>query len=250
MSDHAEQLPPALFDWPRRSVFAPYLLGFIALSALAHLATFFLFRVVYPERVSIPAPPSQVTLLAPTTPDNQALLRWIESEEPAHLASGRGSYTPEMAGSKYKASFETPRTMPRTLSQAATVTPFPPAKTPLEMIRSAVPREESVSSGENAVSTTMLFGSELRGRIDPENATFTPQTKSREPVEPAEFLIGVSGEGRVRYVFLQHSSGVRALDTEVEERVNRLVFATSETALVWERLQVRWGDDVYTEKAP
>src|SRR5438046_2467524 len=92
-----ESPSPLIFDWPRRSRFSFVFLGCVAASALAHAATFFLFQVVYPQNVSIPQAPPRVSLLTPSSPENIALLHWIEAEDPALAAAGVTTNPPGLA---------------------------------------------------------------------------------------------------------------------------------------------------------
>ena len=66
--------PGLIFDWSLRERFPLILFGCVFLSAVAHVATFFLFQVIYPQRVTISPPPPQVELLTASSPENEALL--------------------------------------------------------------------------------------------------------------------------------------------------------------------------------
>src|SRR5579871_1381696 len=91
----------------------PFILFLCVLgSVLLHAATFFLFQVVYPQRVTIPAPAPRVSLLTPSSPENIALLRWIEAEDPALVASDHADAPPGLAEVRYRPSFARPRTAP------------------------------------------------------------------------------------------------------------------------------------------
>src|SRR5947209_19467100 len=84
----------------------PYLLFFCVFgSLLAHAGTFFLFHVVYPQRVTIPQPAPHVSLLNPSSPENIALLRWIEAEDPALVATDNPSIPPGLVDVRYRRSF-------------------------------------------------------------------------------------------------------------------------------------------------
>ena len=54
---------------------------FLLLSGLAHVGTFFLFHVVYPEHATLPAPSPRVAVLSEDNPAHAPLLRWIEAED-------------------------------------------------------------------------------------------------------------------------------------------------------------------------
>jgi hypothetical protein len=236
---------PLIFSWAKRPRFAAFLPSFLVLSLLAHIGTFFVFRVVYPERVSIPAPPPEVVLLTPHGPENQALLRWIESEEPALIASSVRSADEPILAVKYRPSFETLRTMPRPAVTNATEVQFPPAKPPLDLIRSAAQRHEQPAVAIKPLPTKLFFGGALAARPVAKEPPFEIVSKSSVPLEPTEFLLGVSGMGEVSYTFLQRSCGVPALDLAAAEHLERISFEAREDETAWGMARVSWGDDAY-----
>jgi hypothetical protein len=68
------------FEWPTRERFPWALFGFVFLSLVAHVATFFIFQVTYPQRVTIPPPGPQVAVLAPLHVDHTGgWARWSAS---------------------------------------------------------------------------------------------------------------------------------------------------------------------------
>src|ERR1700733_6449459 len=104
--------PDLTFHWPVEKGFPFVLFVCVAGSLFAHAATFFLFQVVYPQRVTIPQPAPHVSLLTPSSPENIALLRWIEAEDPALLANDNPVVPPGLAMVRYRPSFNTLRTEP------------------------------------------------------------------------------------------------------------------------------------------
>src|SRR5882757_7824418 len=101
-----------IFEWPERERFPFILFGCVFLSLVAHVATFFVFQVVYPQRVTIPPPPPQVSLLTASSPENQALLRWIAAEDPALVASARSVVPPGLLEVPYRPSYTTGHAVP------------------------------------------------------------------------------------------------------------------------------------------
>src|SRR5580704_14943328 len=96
--------PDLTFSTPNDAGF-PFILFLCVLgSLLAHAATFFLFQVVYPQRVTIPQPAPQVSLLTPSSAENMALLRWIEAEDPALVANDNPVVPPGLAEVRYRPS--------------------------------------------------------------------------------------------------------------------------------------------------
>ena len=102
------------------------LLAFGGLSLLAHAASFLLFLVSYPPHVTIPPAASQVVIISADDPDQQPLLRWIESEDPALIAASAHPVPPRLFELKYEPSYLVPRTAPRTMPE----TPGRPERAP------------------------------------------------------------------------------------------------------------------------
>lgn len=236
---------PLLFAWEKRRRLGAFLPVFLALSLLAHGATFFLFRVVYPARVTIPPPTPEVTLLTPGTPEAQALFRWIDAEDPALVATGASGPPIVLREVRYRPSFEKIRTAPRTVPAPPTTVQFPPAKPPLEIIHSSDsrPREEPVKAAPQPTRLGFAGSLEGRARVGEPALIFTQPASA--PLESAQFLVGVSAEGKVRFTFRQKSSGSEAKDAEAAAHLERLAFAPASEAITWGIARVEWGDDAY-----
>jgi hypothetical protein len=243
-ADAAAQAP-FVFPWRTGHRLAPFLPGFLLLSLAAHFATFFLFRVVYPQRVSIPPPPPQVSLLMPISPENQALLRWIESEDPALVGSGAGGLAPAVPDVQYRPSFNFVRTAPRTVPPPPQTLRFPSAQPALAIIRSAEIRAKPEPPTVIARPTKCEFDARLAARIPEEAARFSPIHRAKDPLEPATFLIGVAADGTVRFTFLQHPCGDAAIDAEAAEHLSKMKFAPSPDPMTWSVASIFWGDDAF-----
>jgi hypothetical protein len=61
MSAMSQRPEPLLFPPEKRRPLSVILPGFLALSVIGHFSAFFIFQVVYPQRVTIPMPAPQVT---------------------------------------------------------------------------------------------------------------------------------------------------------------------------------------------
>jgi hypothetical protein len=247
-ADAAAQAP-FVFPWRKGHRLAAFLPGFLLLSLTMHFATFFLFRVVYPQRVSIPPPPPQVSLLMPTTPENQVFLRWIESEDPALVASGAGTAPPVVPDVQYRPSFNAVRTAPRAVPAPPQTLHFPPAKPPLDIIRSGETRTRPSPPMVILQPTRFQFEEKLAARLSNEAAHFAPEHRAKDPLEPATFLIGVAADGAVRFTFLQHPCGDATLDTEAADRLSRIRFAPGAEEMIWSIVPVSWGDDAFVTTA-
>src|SRR5688572_15066740 len=78
------------------------LLVFILISPFGHFCSFFLFQVFYPPQASLKPPHPSFTVLDPRRPDHQALLRWIDAEDPAPAATGAASITDRLLNVQYR----------------------------------------------------------------------------------------------------------------------------------------------------
>ena len=242
--------PDLLFAWEKPLRFRWAFFGLLVLSALVHVATFFLFQIVYPPRVTIPPLAPEVSLLLPTSPEYRALLRRIEAEDPALIASVTAAPPPGLLEVKYHASYETVRTQPRTVAEDTAVVQFPSPKDPLAIIRSGARGGSPTTVAPPPVPTRVTFPTALaaRARQSAQPWNFNPRTTT--PLEPATFLIGVTDRGEVRYVFLQHSSGDSILDAQAAAQLPYFDFTPAEIPIAWGIATIVWGDDAYGERDP
>lgn len=241
--------PPApadsalLFAWEKPRGFWTWLPLFVLLSLLAHAATFFVFRVVYPARASLPPVSPQITVLLPT-PENAAFLRWIEAEDPALIATAQPLVPPGLVKAEYRASYEVIRTAPRGLAEPATRMDYPSERSPLSIIRSGEPAAARPAPAHAPQPTALVFSGGLAQRALTRPAALH-FTKSPAPLAPARFLLGVTDRGEVRYVFPQDSSGHSAIDAEAAAAVSQLSFAPADAPIAWGFATVQWGNDAY-----
>jgi hypothetical protein len=246
--------PGTTFHWDVRRRFPTVLPGFILLSLLAHAATFFIFRVTYPPQASMSAPPPAVTVLDPKRPDHQALLRWIESEDPSPGINGANTITDRLLQVEYKPSYAKLRTPPLTLPEEVVRTQFPPARDPLTIIRSVEPKPLALAPPPAGNPTRVAFAESLQGRAAGPFPRFDVVAKSSGLLEEAAFLIGVDALGVVQYVMLQSSSGNPASDEEAATYLSTLKLAPADQAISWGRATIQWGGDAFassdTTRAP
>ncbi len=242
--------PELLFEWERPARFRWKFFALILLSAVVHLSTFFLFQIVYPPRVTIPPPAPEVSLLLPTTPENRALLRRIEAEDPALIATTPSVTPPDLFQQKYLASYQTVRTQPRTVAAEAPVIRYPAPQDPLTLIRSVAQPAQLASVAPPPVPTRVKFSTALANRAPKEIPAWNFTPRATAPLEPATFLIGLTARGEVRYLFPQRPSGDPALDTQAAAKLPRLDFQKAEAEITWGIATVTWGDDAYGENNP
>jgi len=240
------------FSTPNDSGF-PFILFVCVLgSLLAHAATFFLFQVVYPERVTIPQPAPQVSLLTPSSPENIALLRWIEAEDPALIANDHPVAPPGLADVRYRPSFATPRTAPLGApAEPSHGVRFPRAKDKLSPVDSPAPIPEQPTPGV-AEKTSIGFSGALTGRAKPQNPSIVFAYQARAPVEPTTVLLGVNAQGEVRFSLLQNSSGDPGLDELALAYLRGIAFTPATAPMAWGFATISWGADAYltAQKTP
>ncbi|MDB6173028.1 MAG: hypothetical protein JWL59_2339 [Chthoniobacteraceae bacterium] len=234
----------ALFERKKSRAIFPWMPGFILVSLVAHTATFFLFNVVYPERATLPAPPPPITILDDSTPENQALLQWIEAENPALIAMAPQVEPPNLLKAEYRPSYQVIRTTPRTVAESIAGDQMPYAKDPLSIIRSSEKNAVRAPLPSKSQPTSLSFSGGLSSRelAKPPILSFS---KSSEPLDRIRFLIGVTDRGEVRFSFVQNSSGSKKLDAEAEVHLKNLSFVPAEPPLTWGFATFDWGSDVY-----
>ena len=232
--------PELVFHWPGSAKFSVLLFLCMAGSLFAHAATFFLFQVVYPTRVTIPQPAPHVSLLRPSSPENIALLRWIEAEDPALIARDNSVSPPGIGAVRYRPSFATPRTLPLGAPpEQPQPVRFPPAIDHLTATTAPAPLAPPAAA---AAPTVIQFLGELASRGLARNPPVAPHPLPA-PVTPTILLLGVDAEGAVRFQFLQQSSGDEALDAHASAHLRRLRFAPAEPEITWAHAAFTWGND-------
>jgi hypothetical protein len=238
--------PDLTFQWPVEKGFPFILFVCVSGSLLAHMLTFFLFQVVYPQRVTIPQPAPHVSLLTASSPENIALLRWIDAEDPALIAGDNSVVPPDLAEVHYQPSFAAPRTAPLSVPVEKTEgVPFPPAVDRLSPETGATVPEVSAVPGR---PTAVQFSGALTSRALVENPVLTAPHLAMAPVGPTVLLVGVNERGEVRYQILQPPlCGEPKLDELAVAHLRRLRFAPAETPMTWAYVTFAWGVDVYAE---
>jgi hypothetical protein len=228
------------FAWDFKRV--PLVLGgFCLLSLGAHIATFFLFQVVYPPQTSITAPPPPITVLDPSRPDHQALLRWADAEGPAPVASGPDILSERLLEVTYRPSYSTMRTAPLMLPETTAPAQYPPARDPVSIIRSAEPKPVAAAIPKAQRITRAVFSANLAAPETP----ITIAARSAESLEPAAFLIGVTDRGEIRFVIPQQSSGSPAMDAAASQALSRIKLQPTQSPITWATATIEWGADTF-----
>ena len=235
------------WDSPRRRKVA--ITGFLLGSLMLHALCFYAFQIIYPPAVALLPPPGRVTLIAPNTPDERVLLRWLEAEDPA-LAS-----TTQPLNEK-SLSIPTIQHAPSYLMRQPTLKEAPPF--PLEPgIPSAQPPGpvEALSKSARAAArtspTVLRFSPELEALGPAPGVEMKFSASRREAPQVAQFRVAVNENGEVRYCFLENSSGDGTLDEQARKYLALCRFsairnpqAEIQNGLVWGTATMEWGNDI------
>jgi outer membrane biosynthesis protein TonB len=239
---------PLSFHWAERESGSWSLAVFVFLSLLLHSAAFFLFQGKSPLVARSPRTAPSIRFLTATdregnrSLENQALLQWIATQDPALVASIPTIAPKGLLPVPYQPSFLTVRTQPLGVPPEPATIAFPPPQDPLALIRNAMPRSQPEQFTPVPQPTGIAI-SEMLARRSPPDLRLVPRSRADKPVEPTTLLAGISGRGEVRFIFLQHPSGDAGLDAEASAFVRALRFAPSDDALQWGTITISWGDD-------
>lgn len=216
---------------------------------MLHALCFYAFQIIYPPAVALLPPPGRVTVIAPNTPEERVLLRWLEAEDPA-LAS-----TTQPLNEK-SLTIPTIQHAPSYLMRQPALKEAPPV--PLKPgIPSAQPPgpveapPRSIATAAKTSPTVLRFSPELETL----GATPGPEMKfsasRREAPQVAQLRVAVNENGEVRYCFLENSSGDGVLDEQARKylalrRFSAIRHPPSETGdgLVWGTATLEWGNDI------
>jgi hypothetical protein len=238
------------FAWLHRPRLSLALPGFLLLSLLVHALTFYIFQVAYPPSVTIAPPPVQVNVLTPTSPENQELLRWIESEDPAVIANPHEASPGGIRDVTYQPSFATVRTAPKTFGEREAAVFFPPAVNGAALLGGAQKQSAAIPRKNEPQKTELRFSGPLAAR----KITARPALKLNAGgiANPGQtvFFTGVSADGAVQYVFLQNGSGDSGLDRQAENHLAGFKFSRAAAGVTWGFATFFWGDDARAAAPP
>lgn len=244
-------LIPGLIPWT--------LLGFILLSACLHAFGFYIFQTIYPPAAHVGPPPVQVGLLVPGTPEADAILRWIDSEDPALAAQPGRAPIPGLTSLPYTPSYTTVHARPIMAPTPQEAIPYPAGPSGLELIRMAAAHPTASLAPPAPVTTAVSFSGPLKGAaLDPLPSFDTLRELSLGDLQPARYLLGVSDHGEVRYVFLQDAevaggsfgSGDKTLDAAAARLLEQVHFRPSGDPLTWGFATIHWGSAIYPQPTP
>ena len=198
--------------------------------------------MVYPNRPSLPSTPPKVILLNNSLPEHTPLLQWIETHNPALLAPPFTEFSqPPLAEPAYRPSFQTVLTQPATPPSDPTASEPPPIFNPRSILSSRTPPPAPTQPNGPLHPTALLLPTLLQHRPPADTTPISTLTPVR-PMPDPQFLLGVTGQGIVRFVFLQKSSGDDSLDEAAAGNLARLQFQPGPEPVSWGVATVQWGD--------
>ncbi len=159
LSDHEHRVRQRLRVFRAGAGVIPWtLLGFILLSACLHAFGFYVFQTVYPAAARIGPPPVQVALLSPGTPEADAILRWINSEDPALAAEPGNAPIPGLMSVPYIPSYATVHARPAMAPASEAPVPYPDGVSGLDLVQMAAssPRRFSAAAGVRGYNAEFL----------------------------------------------------------------------------------------------
>jgi hypothetical protein len=225
-----------IFDW-ERSRWDYRLLALIAVSLLAHIFSFYLFRVVYPATTALLPPSAQVTLLDPGRPEDKQVLDWVTMNDPAKLsAAGTDPDLVSRVVPPYRPIYSG---IPVQLRSPETSGPKQDSVPSIFSAETLLPIRPPLPEGSTPVSfpTRLEIGSTLGTRMP---ASVPELPASPTLAEPTSIFLGVNPEGIADYLFLMQSSGKNALDQKAEDFVRKLEFRPALNR-TWGVVKFRWG---------
>ena len=239
-----------LFAWEPARARRAAIFGFLALSALGHAFCFYLFQIVYPPTIALLPPPGRVNFISENSEESRALLQWVAGEDPALATTTQRS--PEAK------TFALPKLshVPSYLIVQPALKPWPVAnpevRPPSALPLGPVPIARAQNQSPRVVTpTTIAFSAtdDSLGKVEQPTMKFS--TSTRESPQTTAFRIAISGNGAVRYCFLQNSSGDAGLDEQARAYLLQCRFpatsnARSSEQLKWATATIEWGNDLST----
>lgn len=237
-----------IFDWaaPRPQKISLFI--FLAASVALHAFCFYLFQIVYPVTVALLPAPARVNLITADSEQGRLLLSWVESEDPA-----LSSITQRPAGSEFLP--PVPSHVPSYLHRQPALKELAPYQPDLRIPSAKPPGPVTLPRSPTplpagATPSSVNFASEADALGAPQIPPFHFTASINEPPAAAQFRVGISTRGVVRYCFLETSSGDPALDEQARRALLLCRFADkSESALpddqlLWTTAAFQWGNDL------
>ncbi|MFL6583111.1 MAG: hypothetical protein ACJ8KU_01180 [Chthoniobacterales bacterium] len=246
---------PLLFNWSpsrRRKV---ALGSFLVVSIVLHALGFYIFQIVYPPAAALLPPPGRVSVISPASEEGRVLLRWVEAEDPALALTtqrppdARTFQPPKVPHVASYLTHEPQLRMPPPFvpdlrpPESQPPSPVTPPHPPIRAVAAPV-RSTAIEFSPEAAA---LGASHLPEMKFTRSINDTPQT--------AQFRVGISPSGEVRFCFLRNPSGDPGLDEQARHYLSLCRFAGAEAAtmpaenLLWTTATVMWGNDIASPAA-
>lgn len=235
---------PLTFHWPGQREVSLAKPVFFLIAVALHLAGLYVFQITYPASARLQPPPAQVSLLAPTSEENRALLRWVDSQDPALLFRPVEIIPASLRESTYTPSYAVVKTTPQLFTAPREPAAFPPARDPLALMLASVAPAHPETAPIPGPATRVTFTDALAPRANFPPPAWPAQMHSRMELKPARFLLGINARGEVAYLFPQEPSGDPALDRAAESLLHPLRFTDDPAApIAWGEAVIHWGVD-------
>lgn len=234
--------PPALiFDWKRREFTAPWLLGYLLLTALGFALLFLIFRIVTPEAPKLTSRPQQMIVLNPAVPAERALIHramdqsftLLPTESPITHEMRQAARLPAFPSSlaDFELKLKTPkseittRDQPRLLSQHLDILP------PIE-----APPPAPVTS-KTASRLCLQMEGQLASRL------LTPRTLSgialSDPSHPV-FHIAIGELGQVIMALPLSAAEDPSVMVKLHAAMTQLRFQPTGVPIEWAQVSFAW----------
>lgn len=235
-----------LFDWPTRHHVHLVLPLMLVVSFALHALGVVVFRAARPQSRPSPERAARVWFLPPGSPQAARVMPMLAASDPAVFSPGEISARDRLSRpeSEYVPSFdsESPELVPLPEAGRKMLGPVGPV---VAAVRSDSPAP-APPPARPGLPTRLRPGGDLADRevALPADAAF--HAPPRQGLLPLEFLVSVSPQGRVLYLFPMNSSGNETIDREALRVLTRARFAARKEApgATWGTATFLWGADV------
>jgi TonB family protein len=225
-----------IFDW-RKDRWDYRLPVLLAISFIAHIFCFYIFRVVYPTTTSLLPPSAQVTVLDPNRPQDKNLLDWVSMNSPAIVSAPRfDSRVISQLMPRYKPIYSTLSVELKRSDAAQAQDRGIPSLFSAETLLPMRSQHQD-QTGPRTFPTRLEIASTLQSRAP---AILPGLPASSVLSEPTSIFIGVDPAGEADYVFLTQSSGNGSLDQKAQDFI-RLVRFKPDPNRNWGVVTLHWG---------
>jgi hypothetical protein len=244
-----------LFSWepPRQRRVA--IIGFLAISLIAHALCFYVFQITYPPTVALLPPPARVSVIASDSEEGRTLLRWIDAEDPALAFTTQPPPETRLHAlpkvehiPSYRAAEPALKDVPPLAFDLRIPSARPPGAVPFV--------RRPTAPALRPAATSVSFSKELDGFGAPTLPKPSFAASNDESPQTLRVRVAVSGSGEIRYCFPLSSSGDLALDEQARRylalgRFSQRLIGTekADRSLAWGMATVEWGNDVARPKA-